>query len=51
MDVFRDIIDEITQWFMESSNKRFAVGCGCLLFVALVILAAVFAAGWWWGAG
>lgn len=49
MDILRDMLDEFAQWWMESSNKRFAAGCGCLLFVIVVILAAVFAAGYYFG--
>lgn len=49
MDILRDMLDEFAQWWMESSNKRFAVGCGVVWLVILVVLGAVFAAGYYFG--
>ena len=49
MDVFRDLFDLFAQWVLESSDRRFAGCCGFLLFLIVVILAAVFAAGYYFG--
>lgn len=49
MDILRDMLDLFVQWVLEASDRKFAAGCGCLLFVFVLILAAVFAAGWFWG--